>query len=204
MDSIAPVESPTTCPDLFAGPANRLYPSIDAPVFREPEFDLDDLDSDGDGRSNLRDAFPNDPTETHDSDGDQIGNNADPDDDNDLMTDVYEDANGLNPFLNDAAEDLDGDQRSNFAEFVTGTAANDGASFLRLGIERVSDTPPEWKLTFPVVAGRTYQLKSGTTLDSPLAPLGSPVIVTADGLQEVFRSSSTRRFFTVEANLTNP
>ena len=77
-------------PDLFAGPPNTLYPSLDSPVFRELEFGLDDLDSDQDGTSNLKDAFPNDPTETRDTDGDLIGNNADPDDDNDLMPDDYE------------------------------------------------------------------------------------------------------------------
>ena len=204
VDTIPPGESDTSRPDLFAGPANRLYPSIDAPVFREPEFDLDDLDSDSDGASNLLDAFPNNPGETRDSDGDHIGDNADPDDDNDRMTDAYELANGLDSRLDDAEEDLDGDQHSNFAEFVTGTAANDGASFFRLGIERVSTTAPEWKLTFPVVAGRTYQLKSGSSLASPLLPDDAPISVTTDGIHELFRSVSTRGFFTVEAELTTP
>ena len=34
-------------------------------------------DSDGDGVSDLQDAFPTNPSETTDSDGDGIGNNAD-------------------------------------------------------------------------------------------------------------------------------
>jgi len=38
-------------PDVFAGPPNTLYPSLDSPVFRELEFGLDDLD--GDSQSNF-------------------------------------------------------------------------------------------------------------------------------------------------------
>ena len=41
---------------------------------------LDGLDSDGDGVPDAEDAFPLNPTEWADSDGDGIGNNADPDD----------------------------------------------------------------------------------------------------------------------------
>ncbi len=44
-------------------------------------------DSDLDGFANEVDAFPNDPTEWLDSDGDGIGNNADLDDDNDGVSD---------------------------------------------------------------------------------------------------------------------
>ncbi len=45
-------------------------------------------DTDGDGTPDAQDAFPNDPTETTDSDSDGIGNNADPDDDNDTIADA--------------------------------------------------------------------------------------------------------------------
>jgi hypothetical protein len=47
-----------------------------------------DDDSDGDGVLDINDAFPNDPSETTDTDSDGIGNNADPDDDGDGVLDV--------------------------------------------------------------------------------------------------------------------
>lgn len=57
------------------------------------QFDLSPLskDSDGDGVVDAEDAFPNDPTETKDSDKDGIGDNQDPDDDNDGVPDVDDD-----------------------------------------------------------------------------------------------------------------
>ncbi len=45
------------------------------------------IDSDNDGVLDNLDAFPNDPNEWLDTDGDQIGNNADADDDNDGVAD---------------------------------------------------------------------------------------------------------------------
>jgi hypothetical protein len=56
------------------------------------------LDSDNDGVNDDEDAFPNDGTETVDSDGDGIGNNSDPDDDNDGVADV-DDGDPLDPSI---------------------------------------------------------------------------------------------------------
>lgn len=53
-------------------------------------------DADGDGYPDATDAFPNDPTEWLDTDGDGIGNNADTDDDNDGVPDAS-DAFPLDP-----------------------------------------------------------------------------------------------------------
>ncbi|MBC7080629.1 MAG: hypothetical protein H5T44_00010 [Thermoplasmatales archaeon] len=47
-------------------------------------------DSDGDGIPDKNDAFPHDPKEWKDSDGDGIGDNADSDDDNDGVLDVFD------------------------------------------------------------------------------------------------------------------
>jgi parallel beta-helix repeat protein len=50
----------------------------------------DELDTDGDLIPNFFDAFPTDPTEWQDTDGDQVGDNADPDADNDGFTNAEE------------------------------------------------------------------------------------------------------------------
>lgn len=64
------------------------------------------LDSDGDGVINSLDAFPYDPTEWYDSDGDGIGDNADLDDDNDGVADIF-DGPRITPELIDKLRRLD-------------------------------------------------------------------------------------------------
>lgn len=61
------------------------------------------VDSDGDGVDDANDAFPNDPNESVDTDGDGVGNNADTDDDGDGVADT-DDALPL-----DASENTDTD-----------------------------------------------------------------------------------------------
>jgi len=63
--------------------------------------DFEELDFDGDGADRSKsvpwDAFPLDPTEWRDTDGDGVGDNADPDDDNDGVSDAQEARRGTNP-----------------------------------------------------------------------------------------------------------
>ena len=79
-------------------------------------------DSDGDGVPDTEDAFPLDPFETVDTDGDGQGNNADLDDDGDGVSDQYEELYGLDP-LNpaDASLDSDSDGVTNLDEFANQT-----------------------------------------------------------------------------------
>lgn len=68
-------------------------------------------DGDGDGVGDACDAFPSDPGESRDTDGDLIGDNADEDDDGDLLPDTWELTylhDPLDPADADADHDRDG------------------------------------------------------------------------------------------------
>lgn len=88
-------------------------------------------DRDGDGIQDSEDAFPDDDTEWLDTDSDGIGNNSDPDDDNDGMPDSYESqTDGLDPLVDDADGDLDGDQVSNKDEYDNNTDPTTETNYL--------------------------------------------------------------------------
>ncbi len=64
-------------------------------------------DTDGDGRCNYQDSFPNDPTEWSDNDDDGEGNNSDPDDDNDDVEDSIDCAGGIDIHMEDYSPGTD-------------------------------------------------------------------------------------------------
>ncbi len=79
--------------------------AVETPPQSTGDAGVIDTDRDGDGVPNDQDAFPDDPGESADLDGDGIGDNADPDVDGDGV------ANEVDAFPRDPAEsaDLDGD-----------------------------------------------------------------------------------------------
>ena len=93
-------------------------------------FILTPLDGDNDG---VNDAIDNCPdisnADQSNNDNDLMGDVCDPDDDNDGMPDVWEKTYGLNPFINDAGQDKDGDGFSNISEYRRGTVPNDPLDF---------------------------------------------------------------------------
>ncbi len=68
-----------------------------------------DLDWDDDGVINAEDAFPRDPTEWEDTDGDGVGDNRDPDDDGDGVNDENENAIVIGGISWDFSKDSDND-----------------------------------------------------------------------------------------------
>ena len=102
---------------------SRAYDSYDNESENSVElcYNPETADRESDGTLDYQDAFPDDPGEYMDSDNDGIGNTADLDDDNDGMPDAWEAQYGLNPVVDDASGDLDGDGVSNVNEYISGT-----------------------------------------------------------------------------------
>ena len=93
---------------------------------------VSDLDTDLDGTSDCNDNCPSDPGKTKpgicgcsvadiDTDFDGTPDCADTDDDNDGLPDGWEIRYGLNPLVDDAPEDADGDGYSNLEEYQGGS-----------------------------------------------------------------------------------
>jgi hypothetical protein len=83
-------------------------------------------DSDGDGIPDSEDNCPNifNSNQTN-TDGDTLGDVCDDDDDNDGMPDAWENQHGLNPFVDDASQDADGDGYTNLEEYQLDSNPND-------------------------------------------------------------------------------
>lgn len=104
---------------LRAAIGNDFSPDSNEVSYKIP---VSDPDTDNDGYSDSVDAFPSDPLEWLDTDGDGVGNNEDTDDDNDGMPDSWENQYGLDPLDgSDANGDLDGDGTTNIAEYNNGS-----------------------------------------------------------------------------------
>ena len=106
---VAPVEVSLSIEAIDAQVTQELNEVLQtvalAVVETQVEEDTGPVDSDGDGVVDDEDAFPNDASETLDTDGDGIGNNADSDDDGDGVADT----NDPNPLVNDTTDtDSDG------------------------------------------------------------------------------------------------
>jgi len=72
------------------------------------------------------------------------------------MPDIWETANGLAPFFNDASADYDGDGLSNLQEYLAGTNPLDPQSCLNIEATQADDGI---HLKFPATAGRSYTLQ---------------------------------------------
>ena len=124
------------------------------------------------------------------------------DTDNDGIPDLWETANGLNPSVNDAALDPDGDGASNLAEFLAGTDPRSAAS--KLAITSVGfSTAERLTVIWFGVPGKLYRLSTSADLITwqPLDPL---VLATTTGPQTATcdTGGATRLFVRVEIALS--
>ncbi len=117
------------------------------------------------------------------------------DSDGDGMPDSYEIANGLNPLMNDANGDKDGDGASNLAEYLAGTMANDPNSVFRVhGISRGNGT---MLITWSSVANKTYTISKSATPNGTFTPVQSGILSFEGETSRTVPYTGTTLFFHV-------
>ena len=89
------------------------------------------------------------------------------DSDRDGMPDSWELAHGLNPNVNDAGLDLDGDGLTNLQEYIAGTDPQDPQSKLKISAILLSG-PTAVQLSFDAVSNRTYTVQYRSSVASGL------------------------------------
>ncbi|HHJ36601.1 MAG TPA: tandem-95 repeat protein, partial [Gammaproteobacteria bacterium] len=90
VQTVADVHSILDAEKVITGSTTDTSRLLDGTIITQLEPVRTDVDSDGDGVINVEDDLPENKDESVDSDGDGIGDNTDPDDDNDGILDVDE------------------------------------------------------------------------------------------------------------------
>jgi hypothetical protein len=116
------------------------------------------------------------------------------------MPDDYEFVNGLNPLLDDAGLDLDGDGTDNLTECRFGTDPGDPADRVQLVISPGVPGSNTLNFIWPSVAGKTYLLYSSSDLldwrlETPVASFGDAVTAYT-----FLGNGGPRRFFLISVD----
>jgi len=170
------------------------------------EFIHPSADTDGDGVADAVDAFPLDPDEEMDTDGDGIGNHADPDDDNDGVLDAedlfplngaeWADADGDG--VGDNADlDDDNDGMSDWDEMVAGTSPVDDQSLLEIQLSLPSLSNG---LSFFGVSGRYYQIEYTENLGGEWFPIGAVSPGGGAIISEYDVTAGEKRFYRIQVS----
>jgi hypothetical protein len=122
------------------------------------------------------------------------------DSDSDGMPDAYEIANGLNKDSNaDRDTDLDGDGRSNYLEYLAGTAANDATSSLRVvDLVRTATTAT---VSWSSAPGKVYRIDISpdmtvwTDIGTDFPAAGAPAAQTTAGPLDLSGLGSPPMYF---------
>jgi type VI secretion system secreted protein Hcp len=128
--------------------------------------------------------------------GTLAGVDPDLDSDGDGMPDWWERLYGLNPDLNDANEDFDGDGFTNLQEFQLGTNPASGSSFFKATMAPSGSSPGSYEITWNSVAGKSYVIEWSPDLATPFTALRT-VTATAASSTEVITTTGKLGFYRV-------
>ncbi len=117
------------------------------------------------------------------------------DSDGDGMPDIWEAANGLDPYVDDAGDDDDGDRQSNLAEYLAGTDPQDATSFFHGTITSVDPTGDGITIEWGSSEGRIYQLHQSGDLSTWTPVPGTITATPPTNLETVTPPTGATRFF---------
>jgi len=138
-----------------------------------------------------------------DNDSDSDPNYSDPDDDNDEIPDSWEGLHGLDPLLDDASANPDGDSFSNLEEYVSDTSPTNGAGFPKLELN-LPPTNDLLEISFATSPARNYRVYfSGDLGEDSWLPLSSELQGTGASIliQDPAATNETNRFYRLRITL---
>lgn len=125
-----------------------------------------------------------------------VSTSAPADADHDGMPDAWERRHGLNPLVNDAQGDFDGDGMTNLQEFLIGTLPEQADATFRAQYSATPGLPA--RLSWGSLAGKIYQVFAAATVDGSYTLFRT--VTAAAGFETVLEipASEARQFFRVD------